>query len=258
MKMSVVLRGLPWLPIVFCGRPSWAAEPAAGAVVHSEVWRVSRKKGREVEYFKGHVRYEGTDARLSADEAIYDHADQRWRAKGRVRIQRVLSSGDLVDARGDRGSYNQETGSGRLSSQSEVIVKRTPRDGTAPDFASGKTLTWKKMGQEGTLSGRVRAWGPRLKAWAHSADYDRAKGSLTLNGGRPVAAKTPWKPGDWRGAVKADRIVATQPPEDGGGSPSGWTAAQQPQGASLKRLDADGRAVGWIFFPSTKELAPQR
>ncbi len=240
---SAAFHGLLGLSAAFCGLPrSWAAEPAAGAVVHSDVWHVSRKKGREIEYFQGHVRYEGTDTKLSADEASYDHSDQRWTAKGRVRVQRDLSSGDRIDARGDSGFYNQETGAGRLTSRDKVLIKRTPADGAAPDFASGKKLTWRKLGQEGTLSGGVHAWGPRLKAWGKTADFDHAAGKLVLNGGRPVAEKMSWKPEDWRGAVKADRITGTQPPEP----------------ASPKRLDADGRAVGWIYFPSTKALDKPR
>lgn len=204
---------------------AWPAQTVAGGVVQSDEWKVRRSPEKEEEFI-GDVRYRGGENSFSADWALLRHGPQLWRARGRVRIERRMESGDLLVATGDEGLYDQKTGEGSLTSQKAVELRRTPPEGDA-DFATARRLEW--TGKErAVLSGEVHAWGPRLEAWSDRARYDGDQGALRLSGGRPVLRKLEPAPGGWTGAVKADEITAYR---DG------------------RRLLADGKALGWIEFP---------
>lgn len=203
----------------------------AGGVVRSREWKVRRAPEKEEE-FSGDVSYRGSETLIRADWALYRHASESWRARGKVRIERKLASGDLVAAEGEEALYDQKSRKGSLWGPGRVSFKRSPPEGD-PDLGEAGRVDW--TGREKVvLTGEVRLWGPRLEAWAERAEYDRTAGSLALSGGRPVLRKLEgWGPAgeDWTGAVKAEGITATESP---------------------RRLSADGKAAGWLRFPPSR------
>jgi len=213
------------LSLLLLAAPARAAAPAAvaGSVVRSKEWIVRRGKAQEEE-FVGDVRYDAVDAHLSADWALYRHAEDDWRARGRVRATRTLKDGDLVEARGETARFSRKTGAGSLepASGARVSLTRTPPQG-GPDFAEGDRLDWRGE-TSAVLTGRARGWGPRGEFWAETAAYGAVPSrSLTLSGGRPAARRLE----DGVSALKADRIVAFDSP---------------------RRVEARGRALGWTLL----------
>ena len=212
--------------------------PLAGGVVRSKEWKVRRGADKEEE-FSGDVSYRGEGAAVRADWALYRHASETWRARGGVRVERTLASGETVEAAGDEALYDQKSQKGSLWAARRVTFRRAPAEGP-PDEGEAGRVEW--TGRDRVLlKGGVHVWGPRLEAWADEAEYERgAAARLALSGGRPVLRKLGgWGPAadDWTGAVKADAI----------------TARESPRGIS-----ADGKAAGWIVFPKSRAAGRAR
>jgi hypothetical protein len=197
-----------------------------GGVVRSKEWRVRRTPKREEEFI-GEVSYHGADSDASSDWALYREATRSWKARGHVRVERRLASGDTALARGDEARFDQAAAEGALWAKDRVTFERRTSPG-GPDYGSAGRLEWQGQ-QRAHFSGQVRIWGPRLESWSDEADYDKAAGKLTFAGGRPVVKKVE---GDWTGVVKADKVAAFESP---------------------RRLEADGKAVGWIEFPQKEQ-----
>jgi len=208
---------------------SLAAPKSPATIVNSKEWKVRRAPEKEEEYI-GDVSYRAGPTSLRADWALYRHAGDSWQARGRVRLEQRLSSGELVSAQGEEASFLPKTRRGSLTSREGVGFLRRPPEGE-PDQGWAGRLDWE--GQERiSLTGGVRLWGPRYQAWAKRADYQESgpAPSLTLSGGRPVLRKLA---GEWLGAVKADRVTAFENP---------------------RRISAEGKARGWIQFPEAAAL----
>jgi hypothetical protein len=207
------------------------AEPAktvAGSVVRSKEWIVRRGKAREEEFI-GDVRYDAAGTRLTSDWALYRQGPNDWQVRGNVYARREFAAGDVLETRGEKAWYDENTLKGRLEPARGALVPilHTPPEG-APDHAEGEHLSW--VGQTvGILAGRARGWGPRGEFWADAARYDRlpADQRLTLSGNRPVLHG--YRGGD-DSAVKADRILAYDSP---------------------RRTVVTGRALGWIIAQSS-------
>jgi len=222
---------MTWLAVLFlCARPAAADNGAfqagrtvVGGVVRSKEWVIRRTPHREEE-FVGEVSYRKGPSLLTSDWALFRHEPQTWDARGHVRLQQGLKSGDRIEISGETAHYDQKSSRGHLLGPKGGLVSysRTPMEG-APDSGSAKRLDWE--GQERVLlMGQVRVWGPRGALWGDQADYDTEEGKLTVTGGRPVVHVLQ---GDWTGAVQGDKVVALQKPD---------------------RVQADGRTQGWIQF----------
>ncbi|MBI5241599.1 MAG: hypothetical protein HY926_14090 [Elusimicrobia bacterium] len=199
------------------------AKTVVGSVVRSKEWVMRRTPHREEE-FVGEVSYRKGPSLLTSDWALFRHEPQLWDARGHVRLQHVLRSGDRIDVSGETAQFDQKSARGRLLPSRDGLVSysRTP-PGEAPDQGSAQRLEWE--GQERvSLVGKVQLWGPRLAAQGDRADYEAAAGRLAVSGGRPVVQVLQ---GDWTGAVQGDVVTALRRPD---------------------RLHADGRTRGWIKF----------
>ncbi len=221
------------LCIIFLLAAPAAAEPTMAGVVKSLEWRVKRAPAREEEFI-GDVSYKAGPDRLRSDWALFRHEPRTWEARGNIRVERRLDSGEIIEARGERAEYDQKTGKGSLTGAADQPISflRRPADGGPADHGSASRLDWRSK-EQARLTGAVRLWGPRLEGWSDAAELTRpaaAPGRLTLSGGRPVLRLLE---GGWTGAVKADLIEAFEKPD---------------------RLTADGRTVGWLRF---KDGAPR-
>ena len=211
-----------------CPGRAQSETPVMGGVVRSKEWRIRRAPEKEEEFI-GAVSYRAADTAIKADWALYRHAARTWKARGNVDAERRLSSGDVVEARGEEAFYDQGAEIGVLSAKDRVTFERRPAAGE-PDRGSAGKLRWEARAKA-FFSGGVRVWGPRMESWSDEAAYDRALGELTLTGGRPVLRKLE---GDWTGVVKADVITAWESP---------------------RRVEADGKTRGWIEFPAKGQAA---
>lgn len=217
------------LSVAFCLSPLLPmrsfADKVAGSVVTSREWEVKRVPGHEEEVFSGDVHYHAGANDVRADWALYKHGTQQWRARGNVKVQHALDSGDVMHGSGDEAFFNQKNDDGSLEGKAGVSLEREV-PGEEPDFAHAGRLSW--QGQEwATMTGGVHEWGPRIAAWADRGDYDGKTSLLTLTGGRPVLQKFIGAGTDWVGAVKGDTITASR---------------------LDNRLSAQGRVVGWLVF----------
>lgn len=226
------------IPVLLAALPASAQEkpglPVAGGVVSSREWVVRRSPEKEEEFI-GDVRYRTGQSQLKADWALYRHASQAWEIRGRVRIEHALESRDILHAEGEKAFFNQKTRQGELRGPSGASFRREPADG-APDYGKASVLRWEGR-ERADLTGGVHLWGPRLEAWSDKAGYEAAAGRLTLEGGRPVLLKLEGfeDSGSWVGAVKADKAQAS---------------------TLEKRLEAAGRAVGWLRLTLPGESGP--
>ncbi|MCX5793929.1 MAG: hypothetical protein NTY77_00350 [Elusimicrobia bacterium] len=223
---------MTWLAaLLLCAGPALGADsgaahegrPVVGGVVRSKEWVIRRAPHREEEFI-GDVSYHKGPSLLTSDWALFRHEPQLWDARGHVRLEHTLKSGDRIEVLGDTAHFDQNTGRGRLLPPKDGLVaySRTPLEG-APDSGSAKRIDWE--GQEHIrLTGRVHVWGSRLALWGDQADYEAGAGKLTVTGGRPVVQVLQ---GDWTGAVQGDQVTALQKPD---------------------RVQADGRTRGWIKF----------
>jgi lipopolysaccharide export system protein LptA len=221
---------MTWLAaLLLLALPASAAEPVhegrpvVGGVVRSKEWVIRRAPHREEE-FVGEVNYHKGPSLLTSDWALFKHEPQLWDARGHVRLQHTLKSGDRIEVSGETARYDQKTALGRMLPSQDALVSysRTPLEG-APDQGTARRLEWE--GQERVhLLGQAHVWGPRLEVWGDRADYDAADGKLTVIGGRPVVHVLQ---GDWTGAVQGDTVTALQKPD---------------------RMLADGNTKGWIRF----------
>lgn len=159
-------------------------QPVGGGTVQSDEWKIRRAPEKEEEFI-GDVRYRGAENAFSSDWAHFRHEPQIWRARGNVRIEHAMKSGDVLAASGDEASYNQKTLKGELMPRITLALEAARPEGATP-------------------GARTR----RLESWADKARYDGQEGTLVLSGGRPVARKIDPEPGGWTGAVKADEIAA--------------------------------------------------
>jgi len=216
--------------------PAPSAAAAAGGVVRSKEWVVRRKPHREEEFI-GDVSYRSGPDHFNSDWALYRAETQAWQARGRIRMQRGLKSGDIVVANGEAAQYDQKMKRGSLvgAHGGPVTFERIVSTGS-PDFGSARRLDWTGR-QSARLTGGVHIWGPRIELWGQEAAYTAGvvstaaapsargeEGTLAVSGGRPVLRLLQ---GDWTGAVQADRLTGKQNPD---------------------RLYADGKARGWIRF----------
>lgn len=219
------------LLLLSSGARCQAPGAAAGSVVRSKEWIVRRGKEKEEE-FVGDVRYESAGARLSADWALYRHAQRDWKARGNVVLRKTFESGDVVEARGATARYDEASRAGVLEPApgERVTFTRVPK-GEAPDRGEGGRLIW-SGDQEATLVGRARVWGPRLELWADTVRYERPTRLLFLRGGRPVLRKVDDE-GGWTTALKADEVDA---------------------GESPRRITARGKVKGWLVFKDDAKL----
>lgn len=199
-------------------------DPLAASVVSSDEYQIRRLPEKEEEFI-GNVRYRGGSDFVRADWALYRHARGTWEARGNVRVEHRLESGDLVEARGARARYETRSRKGHLVGPAGRPVEfvRRPGDGI-PDYAVADRLEWEDRRYH--LLSNVHTWGPWIEAWSDRADIEASAGKpsgVLLSGGRPVLRKLE---GEWTGAVKADEIRGTGP----------------------RRLSADGGVQGWILF----------
>ena len=201
------------------------AGPVAGGVVSSKEWKVHRGAQKEEE-FSGNVRYRNEANTFSSDWALYQHASDIWNARGHVQAEHRMESGDLLQARGDKGYFNRKSESGNMTAKNGVDFTRIAVKG-GPDYGHSGRLEWEGR-EKISLIDHVRTWGPRMESWSDRADYSDSAQQITLTGGRPVAHKIE---GEWTGAVKGDVIKA-------------WKLA--------RRMQADGKTKGWIEFPQNK------
>lgn len=215
--------------------PASAASPAAvaGSVVRSKEWVIRRGAAREEEFI-GDVRYDSGGTRLSADWALFKHADKTWRAKGSVVLRRRLDDGTELWARGERAGHDEASRRGFLEPApgGRVPFTRTPPEGGPPDRGESGRVSWDSE-QNLTLSGGARLWGPRLECAADRAYYERAAKRLTLSGGRPMVHKVA---GEWTTAFRAEETVALESP---------------------RRLEARGKVKGWMIFHEPPKGKPK-
>lgn len=211
------------------------AQPAAqtpAAVVRSKEWVIKRSPTREDEFI-GDVRYQAGPTKLTADWARYRHDSKLWAARGAVALTRALSDGSSAHASGASASFDEKARSGALLPAGSALVQfeRRPVDGSESDRAEGERLEWDGE-HAARLTGRVRVWGPRVRARAERADYAAgpAERRVDLRGGRPVLEKAAGP--DWTGALRADSASAVEA--------SGAKDAA--------RVSADGNVVGWLRF----------
>ncbi|MEK7234858.1 MAG: hypothetical protein AAB268_13665 [Elusimicrobiota bacterium] len=209
------------------------ATPVAGSVVRSKAWIIRRGENKEEEFI-GSVRYESAGTRLSADWALFKHADRTWQARGAVALRRVSADGTQFEARGQKAGHDEPSKQGFLEPApgESVLFTRTP-PGLDTDHGESGRISWNGESRV-TLSSGAKVWGPRLELAADEVVYAKAEGRLTLNGGRPVLRKVE---GEWTTALKADEVVATEAP---------------------RRIEARGRVKGWMIFKDParlKELA---
>lgn len=208
--------------------PAGLAAQTPATVVASREWRVTREPER-VEEFSGDVRYSAGPVKLWADWARFRHATQEWQARGRVRLERLLDSGERLSARGEEGRYSQRSGGGSLSGPRGVSFVLASPEGP-PDEGHAGRASW-EAGRALILEGGVEVWGPRLTAAAGRADYDAVTGSLRLSQDRPMVLKREALAGGgkpWSGALQADEITALRP---------------------SRALSGRGRARGWVRLP---------
>lgn len=210
--------------------PACAETGAAGAVVRSKEWVIRRGEKREEE-FVGDVRYEAAGNRMTADWALYKHAEKTWDARGKVSLRKVLERDGTVEARGERARFTERTGGGSLfpAPGAKVRFSRTPAEGGAADLGEAGRVEWESEAKVSLLDG-ARVTGPRVELAADRADYERAARRMTLTGGRPVLRKMD---GEWTTAMKADTITATDSP---------------------RRIDAQGAVRGWLMFRDSEKL----
>ncbi|MFA6004395.1 MAG: hypothetical protein WC881_10035 [Elusimicrobiota bacterium] len=225
----LLLSALPAAAMEASGRAHQGAPVAAG-VVRSREWLIRRAPQREEE-FVGDVSYHKGPNSMSADWALLRHEPQIWQARGHVRMEHMLKSGDRIEVMGERAQFDQKNGQGWLIGPSGVTFQRIPRDGP-PDQGSAVRLDW-EGDQTARLSGNVHAWGPRLEMWGEQADFDVAQSGVRLSGGRPVLRVLE---GDWTGAVQADTVAAKDKPAS---------------------IHAEGRTQGWIRFKDKLEKLAQ-
>jgi hypothetical protein len=222
------------LPLLLLAASARAAGPAvvAGSVVRSKEWVVRRGESQEEEFI-GDVRYSASQTLLTADWALYRHAQKDWKARGRVALRKELEGGDIIEAHGETARFDETSQNGSLfpATGKRVDFTRTAVDGTDPDRGEGDRLDW-EGDRAATLVGRARAWGPRLQLWADSARWERPVRRLVLRGGRPVLRKVE-EEGGWITALKADEVEATDSP---------------------RRIEARGKVVGWLVFTDEKKF----
>ncbi|MFI5347320.1 MAG: hypothetical protein ACHQ51_13180 [Elusimicrobiota bacterium] len=205
--------------------------PVAGSVVRSKEWVVRRGKSKEEEFI-GDVRYDSAGARLTADWALYRHAEDDWRARGNIHARKEFADGVVIETAGETAGYDQPTQKGTLAPAKGGrvrLLRSTPL--REPDHGEGDFLSW--AGERSfVLTGRARGWGPSGEFWAGTADYALAPTrSLTLTGDRPLLHV---HDDGADAALNAERIHDIESP---------------------RRADADGRVLGWVLTQSTMTRA---
>jgi hypothetical protein len=203
--------------------PAFAATPAS--VVTSKEWKALRNP--RVDEFIGSVRYKSGPSLMTADWARYEHESGDWAARGRVHVERQLKDGATAVADGDRAFFNEKTRDGRVLPQEGRLLqfeRRVPDQGS--DFGEGRRLDWRDE-KNAELTGEVRLWGPRYRAWADRADWRGPV--LTLLGSRPVLERVSGD--DFTGALKADKVIADK---------------------EGRLVHAEGSVVGWLKWPKKK------
>lgn len=232
---ALALLALLCAPAAAAPAPAPAAAPAsvAGSVVRSKEWVIRRGVSKEEEFI-GDVRYQSAGTRLTADWALFRHADRVWQARGAVFVRRETTDGTVLEARGAKAGHDLETKRGYLDpAPGEAVSLTRTAPGLEPDHGVAGRVTWNGESRV-TMSAGAKVWGPRLELAADEAVYEKAKGRLSLKGGRPVLRKVE---GEWTTALKADEVVATEAP---------------------RRIEARGRVKGWMIFrdrDKLKELA---
>ncbi len=200
-----------------------------GGVVRSKEWLVRRAPQREEEFI-GEVSYRQGPRILTADWALLRHATQIWNARGHVKLDETLKSGDRIAINGEEAQYDQKTKRGWLigAHGGPISFQRLPVAGPPPDEGTAQRLEWE--GQERAhLSGGVHVGGPRAELWGGAADYDALQQVLTVSQDRPVLHVME---GGWTGAVQGTTLAALQNPD---------------------RFQADGQTHGWIKFKDNPE-----
>lgn len=204
-----------------------APNPLASSLVSSDEVRI-RRSPTKLEEFVGHVRYRARSNLMQADWALYDHADQRWSARGNVLTEHRFLNGDRLQIKGDRVVYDMVSERGELFGPKgkPVALTRIGEDGLR-DFGAAERLEWEGKNRL-ALVGETHFWGAKLESWSDRADLKPARKTLELTGGRPVLRNFE---GSWIGAIKAEQITALDDP---------------------RRIKADGKVRGWIEFKKKK------
>lgn len=200
-----------------------AGTPAS--VVTSKEWKALRNP--RVDEFIGSVRYKSGPSLMTADWARYEHDSGDWAARGRVHVERLLKDGATAVGDGDRAFLNEKTRDGRvLAKEGELLSFERRVPGQGSDFGEGRKLQWRDE-KDAELTGDVRLWGPRYRAWADRADWRGPV--LTLSGSRPVLERVSGD--DFIGALKADKVTADK---------------------EGRLVHAEGSVTGWLRWPKKK------
>lgn len=208
------------------------AAPVVGGLVKSDEWIVRRGESKEEE-FRGNVRYKAGPTDIAADWALYRHATQSWKARGRVKALHALEDGSRLAAEGGEAAFGRESESGSLAGPDGVKLKRFPQEDGEPDRATAERLSWEGR-ERAVLQGRVLLNGPRLETASDKAVYTAREQRLDLSGSRPVLLKHEgWAgPGDdWNGAFQADGITGFK---------------------TSRRITAEGSVKGWAVMRREK------
>lgn len=211
-------------------------DPLAGAVVQSKEWAIRRTPDKEEEFI-GNVSYSGGGSIIHSDWALFQHATELWKIRGKIKASHRFTNGNLLEAFGEKGAYDMKTQKGSIlpAPNQPLRFTRKSDDGEYDQGEAGR-MEWEGRKRLSLISD-VHLWGERLELRAGRADLDGLSNSVHLTGGRPFLRNTEEK---WSGAVKADDIYASE------------GSALSKSGAKSRRITADGKVQGWIYFKRTE------
>lgn len=202
------------------------------SVVKSGTWRV-RRKPHTIEEFRDNVTYERNLRKLRADWAEYDHASETLQARGKIQVDQKTDSGEKIRLQGHTLRHDRKSNSGALnpkSSKEWVHVEHYNAEGEAVGKGRARTLSWKNDGADVFMQGSVQYDDEMGTGRSENAHYHHPEKSVLLKGRRPVLSA---HEKDWWGAVQADQIKAYR------------------GGVEGRRVIAEGKTNGWIYFPHT-------
>lgn len=231
------MRGLLLLLVFIAPALAEKTSPLAGAVVQSKEWAIRRTPEKEEEFI-GNVSYSGAGSVIHSDWALYQHATQSWKIRGHIKASQRFTNGNLLEAFGEKALYDMKTQKGSLVGPANQPLRFTRKSDEGEfDQGSAGRMEWEGRKRLSLIS-EVHLWGDRLELRAGRADLDGLVNSVHLTGGRPFLRNSEER---WSGAVKADDIYARE-----------GSGALSKSGAKSRRITADGKVQGWIYFKKTE------